>query len=576
MMRGTQDSSDVSSSIQSLSIRAPGPEATARAEMKERWEDALKHCEAELSKEDFQLIVKFKSPEELIKAVDNMITETQNASVPRILRQFKPHLSQIQNFVLGILASVTLPVVETVCIWGLISLVLQLAQRSQEVLETVTGMWVEIGNSLQIFDVYKDLIVEDMSLGLALVETHEELLKFAVATIKTLRHVRSGRSDISPLVRDCQNSFGKTSHFISHRIHIIKEKAQAKAITKGQEQTHQFEILNYLASQSGAQLGTMEEAELAKLPSYYIPFSRNPKFYGRNDILGKMTAEFSKDRAKGQPLSVALWATAGVGKTQIALEYAARQRQRGIKAIFWIDAEKESERIKAFNDIAHLLELPGASTPRDSEQNRLIVQRWLQETKTPWLFIIDNLEDQESIQAHEIMESICPTYGCGEILVTCRSELVAASAAVSSIEVPAFTNEEGAELMLKLLDRGTYSDADRSSSVELADLLGGHALTLDVMARNIVARKKQLPEFVRVYKEKPRSLHMKPRKKIVNRYYKREDDPESLWAIPFSQLRSDEAEVLGILSMCGPNKFPSSVLVPETSAPEAFNIDQDE
>jgi hypothetical protein len=55
-------------------------------------------------------------------------------------------------------------------------------------------MWVEIGNSLQIFDVYKDLIVEDMSLGLALVETHEELLKFAVATIKTLRHVRSGRS----------------------------------------------------------------------------------------------------------------------------------------------------------------------------------------------------------------------------------------------------------------------------------------------------------------------------------------------------------------------------------------------
>jgi len=58
-----------------------------------------------------------------------MITKTQSANVPRILRQLKPHLSQVQNFVLGILASATLPVVETVCIWGLISLVLEVWLR---------------------------------------------------------------------------------------------------------------------------------------------------------------------------------------------------------------------------------------------------------------------------------------------------------------------------------------------------------------------------------------------------------------------------------------------------------------
>lgn len=70
---------------------------------------------------------------------------------------------------------------------------LQLAQRSQEVLETVADMWVEIGNSLQIFDIYQEVILGDSSLSLALFETHEELLKFAVATIKILKQVRAGR-----------------------------------------------------------------------------------------------------------------------------------------------------------------------------------------------------------------------------------------------------------------------------------------------------------------------------------------------------------------------------------------------
>ena len=90
----------------------------------QRWQDALKHCQAELSKEDFQLVVAYKSPEELRRAVDAMIAKTQSANVPRILRHLKPHLGQIQNFVVGILALATLPVVKTVCIWGLISLML--------------------------------------------------------------------------------------------------------------------------------------------------------------------------------------------------------------------------------------------------------------------------------------------------------------------------------------------------------------------------------------------------------------------------------------------------------------------
>ena len=188
------------------------------------------------------------------------------------------------------------------------------------------------------------------------------------------------RPDPASQVKDCQSKFGKTSHYISHRIHIIKERAQAKFLTRSQEQARRAEIMNYLAQQSEVRLDATGDATLGKLPCHYIPFPQNPKFHGRTKILDQIATEFSSDRANGRLLSVALWATAGIGKTQIALEHAWRERDNGKQVILWIDTEHESERTKAFNEIAHLLELPGASSPKDSDQNRLLVQRWLQET----------------------------------------------------------------------------------------------------------------------------------------------------------------------------------------------------
>jgi hypothetical protein len=193
--------------------------------------------------------------------------------------------------------------------------------------------------------------------------------------------------------------------------------------------------------------------------------------------------------------------------------------------------------------------------------------------ETPWLLIIDNLESEEGARAQDVMDLICPTHGCGNVLVTCRSELLAASVAdgaAASIEVPAFTPDEGAELLLRRLGRAenslAASESDRSASLELAELLGGHALMLDVMARTILAKRKQLSDFVRMYKRKPRPLHQKPRNmvaRIANQYYRRSEDAESLWAIPFQQLDSAEAAIMRVLCMCGPNKVPSTLFIPD-------------
>lgn len=116
------------------------------------------------------------------------------------------------------------------------------------------------------------------------------------------------------------------------------------------------------------------------LPCLYIPFPPNPLFYGRGNILDHMTASLEKTPVTRPLRSVALWAPAGMGKTQIALQYAWKQRDEGVNAIFWIDTENESEWTKAFTEIAGLLGLEGATSSKGHETNRLLVLRWLQET----------------------------------------------------------------------------------------------------------------------------------------------------------------------------------------------------
>jgi hypothetical protein len=66
----------------------------------------------------------------------------------------------------------------------------QLAVRSEEVLSEITAMWADIGNSLQIFEAYKEFIDRDVSLQEALFDVLVELLLFGVFTIKTIKFMK--------------------------------------------------------------------------------------------------------------------------------------------------------------------------------------------------------------------------------------------------------------------------------------------------------------------------------------------------------------------------------------------------
>lgn len=79
---------------------------------------------------------------------------------------------------------------------------------------------------------------------------------------------------------------------------------------------------------------SLHSEETVTLPCFYVPYPVNPNFYGREDILSSVEERLRPMSNPTSLLSTALWAATEMGKTQIALEYANRQRQREVQAIF--------------------------------------------------------------------------------------------------------------------------------------------------------------------------------------------------------------------------------------------------
>ena len=77
------------------------------------------------------------------------------------------------------------------------------------------------------------------------------------------------------------------------------------------------------------------EASLTELSlQWHVPFQRNPFFTGREEILETLHMHLSTNHVVALTQSYALHGLGGVGKTQIALEYAYRHA-RSYSAVFW-------------------------------------------------------------------------------------------------------------------------------------------------------------------------------------------------------------------------------------------------
>lgn len=201
-----------------------------------------------------------------------------------------------------------------------------------------------------------------------------------------------------------------------------------------------LELARHLALSEQETRQLLEASLTALAPYWAVPFPRNPFFTGREAILETLYSQLCPEHTAALTQSIGLSGLGGVGKTQIALEYAYRYAL-DYSAVLWVGAETEEQLLADLGYIASTLQLPECGE-KDVSQVAAAVGRWLSMHKA-WLLIWDNLEEPA------MLARFLPAVRQGSILITTRCQALGTLA--QGINLLPLAPDEG---ILFLLRRG--------------------------------------------------------------------------------------------------------------------------
>lgn len=218
---------------------------------------------------------------------------------------------------------------------------------------------------------------------------------------------------------------------------------------------------------------------------------RNPNFTGRVDLLERLRERLQEGTTTVLP--EAIHGMGGVGKTQMAIEYAYRH-QSEYDVVWWIPAERPGQIGQALVELAQRL---GLGTSAEANIAGPAVREALREGRpySRWLLIFDNADSPERVRDY------FPTGGSGTILVTSRNRRW--SVVGPSLEVDVFTREESKELLRR---SGSPGDLDDAEADRLADALGDLPLALEQAAAWRAETGMPVSEYLRLFEDKRSEL----------------------------------------------------------------------
>ncbi len=291
------------------------------------------------------------------------------------------------------------------------------------------------------------------------------------------------------------------------------------------------------------------------LLSLNLPY-RNLFFTDRKDALKLIHERLSAGNARPQ----ALCGLGGIGKTQVAIEYAYRYGM-SYRAVLWVHAETLN------SDMATIAEQLGLPERSEQDQNLAIaaVKRWLRD-QTHWLLILDNVEDEKILD-----DFILPSNN-GHLLLTTQATTIEDQAQI--IVLDKLNDREGAILLLHragiTLPNTTFdqsSPVERDKAEEISHLMGGLPLALDQAGAYIEETECGLSGYLERYQKQHRLL-------LDRRGGLLPDHPESV--VTTLSLSSEKAERVhplagDILRLCAflyHDAIPEEIL---TEGASAFN-----
>ena len=203
-------------------------------------------------------------------------------------------------------------------------------------------------------------------------------------------------------------------------------------------------------------------------------------------------------------MAYAISGMGGIGKTQIAIEYAFRYRD-DYEIVLWVEADSRDTIHSGFRVIAKKLQLPKITTRTSSQEVMSAVRGWL-ENHQKWLLIFDNVDQPNEVQDFLLFSRSLK--GRQHMLLTTRDKELSWQMNIKRIEIDVMNEDEGSLFLLRKVRKiastasiNEASKSDRSVAREIVKALGGLPLALDQAGAYIDSVGISLSNYLERYKE---------------------------------------------------------------------------
>ncbi|KAH7418684.1 hypothetical protein BKA64DRAFT_613936 [Cadophora sp. MPI-SDFR-AT-0126] len=319
----------------------------------------------------------------------------------------------------------------------------------------------------------------------------------------------------------------------------------------------------------------LERPETPPDPSIVIPFSRDTDFVERK-ILDQIHRKCIVSGSR-----TALVGLGGVGKSQLAIEYAYRTRERSPETwVFWVHASNAARFEESFQHIANCVKIFGRLNPQANIVQ--LVHDWLcDDRKGKWVLILDNVDDAGFLKGRKSrragdtggiqdgnsrpLVSYLPQCSHGSILITSRSG-EAALQLVRHDDIIKVDSMEKREA-LELFRRKVGPEIDHDGTDDLVEELESIPLAITQAAAYIREQgsrysvRKYLQDYQKNDRKKERLLGKQGG--MDRRDWEAENCIIITWQISFEYIqttRRSAAELLFLMSFFDRQGIPDNLL----------------
>ncbi|KAL8882804.1 MAG: hypothetical protein Q9198_000264 [Flavoplaca austrocitrina] len=310
------------------------------------------------------------------------------------------------------------------------------------------------------------------------------------------------------------------------------------------------------------------KTRVSKLPCFMLSQYPNPDFIGRDDILQVMDKHLlPRDLpTSGIALSTRLFALCGmggIGKTDLAVEYAYSRRSK-FGAVFWLEAGGVSQLASDFGRIPTQLGLQTATEEVQSLESSIeIAKAWLTKPRSrengendEWLLIFDNADNLD------VITDYVPYHGNGSVLVTSRDPFAKEHffSSGSGIDVEPLSTLDSATLLRKLITKTEEAEStdEQDALFELANHLAGLPLAMTQMAGFIRRRHLSIREFVSLYATDARYAEIHDIGNPVQEY---RYGSTLATAFHFAELSPHATKLLELLAFMNPDRIQEIIFL---------------